>query len=99
MSYEINERLVLLTGWKQALEDGPDTWTPPEGIEWDRSGIPDYSGDLNEIHKLEMSLMISIWPRYTQALKAICDWETGFTPIAATAEQRARAMIETLETP
>lgn len=57
-----------------------------------KTGIPDFCGDLNEMHEAEkMHRMGTDWDEYALLLGALCG-----NPIYATARQRAEAFLRTL---
>jgi hypothetical protein len=59
--------------------------------------LPDYLNDLNAMHEAEKTLLISsfMWETYSEILAAISDCNE-YEPFAATATQRAKALLKTL---
>ena len=58
--------------------------------------IPDYLYDLNAMHDAESALNLSQWDTYEAHLKAITAQAGIYSPIRATAAQRAEAFLRTL---
>jgi hypothetical protein len=97
-------------GWKNA--DHPDVmqfkqgWTMPEKWCMDPKGVlrfnhdrPDYLNDLNAMHKAEKTLNQNLAAEYARMLTSIA-WQSEqptFSPITATAAQRAEAFLCTIE--
>lgn len=59
-------------------------------------GIPDYLKDLNAMHDAEKKLKLSQWDAYESHLKSITAQAGVYSPIRATAAQRAEAFLRTL---
>ena len=58
-----------------------------------KTGIPDFSGDLNEMHEAEKVLLAIQWYDYASRLNEDC-WHWAL--IHATARQRAEAFLRTI---
>jgi hypothetical protein len=58
-----------------------------------KTGIPDFSGDLNEMHEAEQYLGTNNWHQYALHLNKVC-WHWAL--IHAPARQRAEAFLRTL---
>jgi hypothetical protein len=61
-------------------------------------GVPDFTGDLNEIHEAEKTLIGSLQSGYIYELWDVTNAKTigAFENINATARQRAEAFLRTL---
>jgi len=64
---------------------------------WDFNDLPDYLNDLNAMHEAEKVLLISsfMWETYSEILATISDCNE-YEPFAATATQRAKALLKTI---
>lgn len=103
---EINQKVARYCGW---IPDGPGWWRHPEKKtaceDW---GLPDYVSDLNACHEMEATLRpkgtyaCEKWWWYRSNLIDICkvDRSDDFTDhLDATAYQRVRAFLRTMEEP
>jgi hypothetical protein len=71
-------------------------WIKPSADEWQTQELPDYLNDLNAMHDAESALNLSQWDTYEAHLKAITAQAGVYSPIRATAAQRAEAFRKTL---
>ena len=67
---------------------------------WQEQGplepLPNYPYDLNAMHDAESVLNLSQWDTYESHLKSITAQAGVYSPIRATAAQRAKAFLKTL---
>lgn len=58
--------------------------------------VPNYPYDLNAMHEAESALNLNQWDAYESHLKSITAQAGVYSPIRATAAQRAEAFLRTL---
>lgn len=58
--------------------------------------VPNYPSDLNAMHEAEGKITCGDWPTYEQQLKLQTEEFGLISPVRATASQRARAFLRTL---
>lgn len=108
-STQLRIRVAELCGWTNIKPNGlgsglcPWVGNPPFDCIWgDWAKLPDYPNDLNACHKFEETLTEKQKEGYARRLSCECDPKrVGFDwwAVFATAEQRCRAFVATMEQP
>lgn len=91
------------SGFEPATEEDRENLRYWQGISPGGSALPDYCGDLNETHKVEVELTYTQHQKFRNELAGICGFNYDRPDkskkdhhrhyVSATAEQRAEALI------